>query len=53
MNLNHSLISELLEHCPECSRSGVVLAPEISRLKGEAPKGCGAAMAKVMEGMEE
>jgi hypothetical protein len=44
---------KLLEHCPECSRPGPVLAPEIERIGGEPAKGCAAAMAKVISEIGE
>jgi hypothetical protein len=44
---------KLLEHCPVCGRTGIVVGAEISRMPGAEPKGCAAAMAKVISEMGE
>jgi hypothetical protein len=44
---------KLLEHCPVCGRSGVVVDAEISRMPGAEPKGCATVMAKIMSEMKE
>jgi hypothetical protein len=43
---------KLLEHCPGCSRSSLVLSSDISRLKSAEPKGCAAAMGKMLSKAE-
>ena len=40
---------KLLEHCPDCSRSGAVVGAEISRMPGAEPKGCAMTMGKMLE----
>jgi len=43
----------LLEHCPVCSRPGVVLESEIMRMPGAENKGCSAVLGEVVKKMSE
>jgi len=39
---------KLLEECPKCGKSGIVIESEVTRMKGAEGKGCGNLMRDLM-----